>query len=286
MKKIITFMLLGSLSTALLAYSDMDMDGVDDSVDKCPNTPLTDLVDINGCTKKVIKVSKTTAATAHFDIVVGANYAGSNFVTTPATDTYSTSLQLDYYYKDFSLQASTSYYTTDSDGYNENGMNDSFVGGAYNFHPLKALTLRVGMGALLPTYDTSLNNNNTDYVGSLNASYMFGKANIFGGYVFTKVNDDDVVLSLHGGAQTQNILYKDTNAYSAGLGYYLTNKLYVSGAYNQTESIYKSVEDAKTVSGYAYYSIDKNWFMNLSYAYGLSDSASDHAASIKLGYYF
>jgi len=284
MKKIITFMLLGSFSTALLAYSDMDMDGVADSVDKCPNTPLTDLVDINGCPIKTVKVSQKTKS--HFDIVVGANYAGSNFVSTPSSDTYSSSLQLDYYYKDFSLQASTSYYKTDSDGYSESGMNDSFVGAAYNFHPLKALTLRVGAGALLPTYSTSLNNNNTDYVGSLNASYLFGKINIFAGYVFTQVNDDDVVVTTNNGANSYNVVYNNTNAYSVGLGYYLTNKLYVSGAYNQTESIYKGVEDAKTVSAYAYYSIDKNWFMNFSYAYGLSDSASDNAASVKLGYYF
>jgi hypothetical protein len=284
MKKIITFMLLGSFSTALLAYSDMDMDGVADSVDKCPNTPLTDLVDVNGCPIKTVKVSQKT--NSHFDIVVGANYAGSNFVSTPASDTYSSSLQLDYYYKDFSLQASTSYYKTDSDGYSESGMNDSFVGAAYNFHPVKALTLRVGAGALLPTYDTSLNNNNTDYVGSLNASYLLGKINVFAGYVFTQVNDDDVVVTTNNGANSYNVVYNNTNAYSAGLGYYLTNKLYMSGAYNQTESIYKGVEDAKTVSAYAYYSIDKNWFMNFSYAYGLSDSASDNAASVKLGYYF
>jgi len=284
MKKIITFMLLGAFSTALLAYSDMDMDGVADSIDKCPNTPLTDLVDINGCTKKTLKVSQKT--NSHFDIIIGANYVGSNFVSAPATDTYSSSLQLDYYYKDFSLQASTSYYDTVSDDYSENGMNDSFIGAAYNFHPAKALTLRVGAGALLPTYDTSLNNNNTDYVGSLNASYILGKANVFAGYVFTKVNDDDVVVSINNGAESYSVLYKDTNAYSVGLGYYLTNKLYISGAYNQTESIYKSVKDAKTVSAYAYYSIDHNWFMNFSYAYGLSDSASDNAASVRLGYYF
>ena len=277
-------MLLGSFSTALLAYSDMDMDGVADSVDKCPNTPLTDLVDINGCPIKTVKVSQKTKS--HFDIVVGANYAGSNFVSTPSSDTYSSSLQLDYYYKDFSLQASTSYYKTDSDGYSESGMNDSFVGAAYNFHPLKALTLRVGAGALLPTYSTSLNNNNTDYVGSLNASYLLEKINVFAGYVFTQVNDDDVVVTTNNGTDSYNVVYNNTNAYSVGLGYYLTNKLYVSGAYNQTESIYKGVEDAKTVSAYAYYSIDKNWFMNFSYAYGLSDSASDNAASVKLGYYF
>jgi len=283
MKKIITFMLFASLSTVLFAYSDADMDGVDDSIDKCPNTALTDLVDINGCTKTVLTPKKNNH---HFDIIVGANYTGSNFTSTPTTETYSSSLQVDYYYKNFSLQASTSYYVTDSDGYSENGLNDSFVGAAYNFHPMDALTFRVGVGVLLPTYDTSLNNNNTDYAASLNLSYMLGKLNIFGGYIYTQINDDDVVLTLNGGSSTQNIVYQDTSAYSIGLGYYLTNKFYVSGAYNQTESIFKNVEDAKTASLYAYYSIDAHWFMNFSYANGLSDSASDHAGSIKLGYYF
>jgi len=283
MKKILLIAMATLLSSSLMAYSDSDMDGVDDTHDKCPNTPLMDLVDINGCT-----VQKLTPPVNnhHFDIIVGANYTGSNYVSTPATDTYSTSIQVDYYYKDFSLQASTSYYTTDaSDGYSESGMNDSFVGAAYNFHPSKELTLRVGIGALLPTYDTSLNNNNTDYLVSLNASYTLGKANVFAGYIYTQINDDDVVVTLSDGTP-YDIYYQNTNAYSMGLGYYLSNKLYVSGAYNQTQSIYQGTDDAKTLSAYAYYGIDAHWFMNFSYAYGLNDVASDHAASIKLGYYF
>ena len=266
-----------------MAYTDSDMDGVDDVHDKCPNTPLTDLVDINGCTlqKLTPKVNEH-----HFDILIGAGYTGSNYVSTPSTDTYSSSFQVDYYYKDFSLQASTSYYTTDaSDGYSESGMNDSFVGAAYNFHPLDAMTLRLGVGALLPTYDTTLNNNNTDYVASVNVSYSLEKINLFAGYIYTQINDDDVSVTLSDGS-VYNYIYNDTNAYSVGAGYYLSTKLYVSGAYNQTESIYAGIDDAKTASIYAYYGIDAHWFMNFSYAYGLNDVASDHAASIKLGYYF
>ena len=283
MKKIITTILLASLSTALFAYSDMDMDGVDDVHDKCPNTPLTDLVDINGCTKKILQPKKSNH---HFDVIIGANYTGSNFVNTPSADTYSSSLQVDYYYKNFSLQASTSYYKTDdSDGYSEQGMNDSFIGAAYNLHPLQSLTVRLGAGALLPTYKTSLNNNNTDYIGSLNISYLLNNWNLFGGYSYTQINDDDTLIVFQDGT-TQAVEYKNTSAYSAGLGYYLTNQFYLSGAYNQTQSIYKNVEDAKTVSAYAYYGINAHWFMNFSYAYGLSDSASDNSASVKLGYYF
>jgi len=283
MKKILLLAMSGLLASSLMAYSDSDMDGVDDAHDKCPNTPLMDLVDINGCTIQKLTPPKNDH---HYDIIVGANYTGSNYVSTPSTATYSTSFQFDYYYKDFSLQASTSFYTTDAnDGYSDSGMNDSFIGAAYNFHPSKELTLRLGVGVLLPTYDTSLNNNNSDYLASLNVSYTMGKANIFAGYIYTQINDDDVLITLRDGTQ-YSVYYQNTNAYSLGLGYYLSNKLYVSGAYNQTQSIYQGTDDAKTLSGYAYYGIDAHWFMNFSYAYGLNDVASDHAASIKLGYYF
>jgi predicted porin len=282
MKKVLMLLLLGVASSSLMAYSDLDMDGVADSVDQCPNTPLTDLVDIKGCSIKKLQVKQSAS---HYDVIVGANYSGSNYVSTPSTSTYSGSLQVDYYYKDFSLQASTSYYETDSDDYSDNGLNDSFVGMAYNLHPLKALTVRLGVGAILPTYDTSLNNNNTDYTASANVSYALGKVNVFAGYIYTRINDDDVTVTLSDGSQ-YSYIYNDTNAYSIGAGYYITNKFYLSGAYNSTESIYEGVENADTVSAYAYYSIDAHWFMNGSYAYGLSDSASDNALSIKLGYYF
>jgi len=284
MNKFLAFTLSALLSSALMAYSDSDMDGVEDSLDKCPNTPFTDLVNSNGCS---IKKLSPKINYHHFDIIVGANYTGSNLVNSPAIDNYSASLQADYYYKDFSLQATTSYYTVDSsDGHNTHGMNDSYVGAAYTLHPIKDLSLRFGAGVLLPTYDNSLNNNKTDYSASVNVSYMLDKVNLFGTYIYTNINDDDVTVYLSDGS-SYNILYNDTNAYSLGLGYYFTNSFYLSGAYNQTQSIYKNITtDAKTLSTYIYYGIDKHWFVNLAYAYGISDTASDHAASVKLGYFF
>ncbi|SFV66534.1 hypothetical protein MNB_SM-6-1036 [hydrothermal vent metagenome] len=283
MKKYLLLITAMLLSTTLFAYSDADMDGVADSVDKCPNTPLTDLVDINGCTKKTIQIQNETKA--YYDLIVGVGYAGSNYASLNQTDTYSSSLQADYFYGNFSLQATTSYYKTDGNNYTENGLNDSFIGVAYNIKPTNSFIIRVGAGAILPTYDTTLNNNKTDYTASVNLSYTTGKVNLFGGYIYTIINDTDTV--------DNNVSYKyhDTNAYSAGLGYYFTNSLYISGAYNQSNSIYKSinntgVEDIKTASLYGYYTIDASHFLTFSYIYGLSDSASDNAVSIKLGFYF
>ncbi|WP_457744912.1 DUF3187 domain-containing protein [Sulfurimonas sp.] len=279
MNKLLLLLLSSFLATSLFAYSDSDMDGVSDALDKCPNTPLTDLVNISGCPIKSLSVSKKSMS--HADIIVGANYSGSNFSSLNPSDTYGASLQVDYYYGNFSLQASTSVYQTNSSGYNENGLNDSFVGAAYNIKPTKSFTLRLGAGAILPTYNSSLNNNKTDYTASLSLNYLLlQKVNIFGGYSYTMINDTDVVDA------NNNYRYQDTNAYSAGVGYYFTSKFYMSGAYNLSNSIYVNVADIKTASTYGYYSINKNLFLTFSYAYGLSDTASQNAFSIKIGRYF
>jgi len=274
MKKSLLFMILGLLSTTLFAFSDADMDGVADSVDKCPNTPFMDLVDVNGCSIKSLKTQQ------HYDIIVGESYSDSDYVSLTKTDTFATTLQVDYYYKNFSLQASSGYFTTNGDGYSDSGMQDSYLGGAYNFKPLNALTLRIGAVAILPTYDSSLNNNKTDYSGSLNISYSLGKVNLFGGYAYTMVNDTDY---LDG---NNSIYYQNTNAYNVGVGVYATNKLYISLAYNNSNSIYKGIEDTQTASIYGYYSLTQHWFATLNYAYGISDTASKNYAAIRVGYYF
>ncbi|WP_304545722.1 DUF3187 domain-containing protein [Sulfurimonas microaerophilic] len=273
MKKIFSLSLLLFLTSGLYAL-DSDMDGVSDAKDKCPNTPFTDLVDINGCSKSSV------IPDYHYDVIVGLSYTNSDYTTINKTDTLATTFQADYYYKNFSFQASTSLFTTQADGYSESGLNDSFIGAAYQIVPTSPLTIRFSAGVILPTYDTSLNNNNTDYMAGINFSYKIDKYNLFGGYTYTMINDDDY------SDATLNVTYQDTNGYSAGVGYNVTSKLYLSGAYNISDSIYVGAEDIKTASLYGYYSIDKNWFSTFSYAYGISDSASQSYLAVKLGYFF
>ena len=283
MKNILKICLISSLVlSSLMAYTDSDLDGVEDTQDQCPNTPFTDLVDAKGCS---IKKLTPKVNYHHFDVMIGAEYITSNYVSAPVTDTYDTTFQADYYYKNFSLQLSTSYYTTDSDDYSANGMNDTYVGMSYSLHPLKNLNIQLGLGALLPTYKADLNNNNTDYSVATYISYTIKKLNLFGSYTYTMINDDDTTITYSDG-YSYTYQYKNTNAYSLGLGIYATNNLYLSTSYNDTESIYKNVDSARTASIYGSYYINKNWFTTLYYAYGLSDTASDHDISLKVGYYF
>jgi hypothetical protein len=274
MSKIWNHLFLVSLilvSTSSLAYEDFDMDGVDDMVDKCPNTSFSDLVDIRGC------AIKSLDSPLHYDVIVGMSYADADYQTLTKADTFATSIQADYYYRDFSFQASTSYFTTNSNDYSDRGFYDSFLGATYKWNLTDALFTSIGVGVILPTYSDSLNNNNTDYRISANVSYSMKNINIFGAYTYTLINDDDII-----GMAT----YQNTRALGGGVGYYVDNSLYVSASYNVSNSVYSEVGDIKTASIYANYTIDEHWFGMLSYARGLSDSASKNYLSLRLGYYF
>ena len=277
MKTILFFFALLIAST-LFAYDDSDLDGVDDAVDKCPNTPFTELVDINGCTTKIL------VSQHHYDVIVGASYSDSDYQTLNKTDTLSTTLQADYYYKNFSLGIATSYFQTEGSGYKDRGFNDSYLNVSYQDTPFASLVVRGATGVILPTYSTDLNNNNTDYFGSLNMSYSFEKFNLFCGATYTMVMDDNVIV--YDTNSSVDVQYQNTLALSIGTGYYVTEQLYASVAYNRSDSIYKSIEEIKTLSIFTNYAVSEHLFSTLSYAKGLSDSASKNYLSVRIGYYF
>ena len=269
-KKLILLFLLTVLS--LSAYSDYDMDGVDDKNDKCPNTLLSELVNRDGCAVKNLN------SYHHFDIIYGFDFYQTSYTTLENSDTLSQSLQLDYYYKNFSIQLSSSYYNSTTASFNDSGVNDSFAGVYYKINTNSNLKIRLGTGAIIPTYESELNNNNTDYTASVSLSYLYDDFNLFGAYSYTLVNDNDIT--------EEGVLYQDTNAYTLGLGFYPSDRLYLSAAYSSSNSIYQGVADIDTSSIYGLYNINKHWFATLNYAYGISESASDNFASLRLGYYF
>lgn len=271
MNKILRIGLVFLLPLALFAYEDYDMDGVDDAIDKCPNSLITDLVDINGCTTKEL------VSPHHYDIVLGLSYSQLDEVTA-VTDTITQNVQFDYYYKSFSFQVSTSYYYSKSGSFSTNGLNDTFIAAYYELKPLQDLSVRLGAGIALPTYETNLDNNNMDYVTSADISYALKTMNIFGGYSFTLMNDDDI--------DTLAIKYQNVNSFYGGLGFYPSSKLYVSASYSSSDSVYDGGQTIQSASVYSYYAIDENWFSSFNYGYGLSDSASDYSASVRVGYYF
>ena len=123
MKIFIIFLFLTSL---LFSYLDSDMDGVPDKNDKCGNTPLTELVDLSGCT-----IKKLIADDKHLDFVLGQSYVDDGTSTLNLS-----SFKIDYYYNDWSMQLASSYYDSSLNISNSSGQNDTYLTLYYLFNPL------------------------------------------------------------------------------------------------------------------------------------------------------
>ena len=256
----------------LQAYVDSDLDGVADSDDKCPNTPLSELVNKEGCS------IKTLYHEYHFDVVYGFNYADTAPLVAKHLNIPSFSLRADMYYKNYYLQTYTAYFVhSDANGDIQNGFYDTFVGGGYQKYFFESLFVSVGAGALFPTYHDSVIQNNTDYQTQASLSYMHKNFTLFGSYSYTLINDKDT---------TKVSTFQNTNAYSVGAGRYISKKTYLSLSYNFSNSVYTDVSDLSTASAYLSYTINPHKYFLLRYSYGLSKSANQNSFSLLVGHHF
>ena len=252
----------------LFAYDDKDLDGVDDSIDRCPETLMSELVNTEGCPIHSL-------LTEHqYDIVAGFDFSQMNYTNNEHVDTLTYTLQFDYFYKNISAQVIASTYSSD----NEKGMNDTLVAGYYQLFLNDQLSLKVGCGLLLPTYETGYNNEATDYFGTIGLTYMLHpEIALLSGYTYLFVKDKNVAKTL---------TYQNSEAYWAGINYFINNKLTLGTLYNISESIYRDADPIQMISAYCMYRFDSHWFGTANYAYGLNDSTSRHAIDFRLGYSF
>ena len=260
MKKIMIYLLF---SVMLLAYNDSDFDGVADEHDLCPNSEMTDIVDLTGCT--IEKLINKEDKLHNFDIIMGVNY-------TEDSQSLNESFQADYYYSDFSLQLQTS-------RYDKVGIGDTTASLYYTLKATPKLSFRLGASAILPTYNSFLDNNNIDYSASLFMSYQIKSLSLFGGVGYKFMGDDDI------NSTNYKITYQNSTNYYLGFGSYFIPKLYSSFIYTFSDKSYKEGEALKNLSLYNYYIINSHWFSNFGYNFGLTDNSSNQSF-INLGYYF
>jgi hypothetical protein len=252
-------------SLNLLAYSDRDMDGVEDRADLCPDTLLTQLVDLTGCTVKNL------VSPHHFDIVLGESYTWDDTVNIK-----SSSLQLDYYYKDFSLQLFSSYFDLEGDNYASSGQNNSYLNAFYKKDINDDFLIRFRAGVSFPTYRDA--QNRTDYRLSLYGRYQQEKIRIFGAIGCSLIGDKE--------SNGSRLVDGEILFYNFGLGYNFKDTFYGSLGYSYSESLFNSSRDIETLSLYGYYAFNVNWFSTLDYKYGLSQTAIRERVGLKLGYYW
>jgi len=251
--------LLFTVPLVLFAYVDSDMDGVEDKDDHCPNTLITDLVDLKGC-----RVTSLLSP-HHFTFLVGSSSVKDNDIRYGVS-----SLEFDYAYKEFSLQIAGSYYDIKGETLlSSEGFNDTHLNFFYRFHPFSNFSLSICTGLLFPTYDSQ--SNQIDYIGSLVGKYQYNTWSLSTGLGYKIVSD---------------INRSDTYFYSFSIGKDWGKNLYSSISYSVSESSYTDVGMFKRLSLYNYYSINKNWFGTLSFSEGLNEQSLDNKIGVKLGYYW
>ncbi|DAB28323.1 MAG: hypothetical protein A2513_09010 [Sulfurimonas sp. RIFOXYD12_FULL_33_39] len=266
----VIFLLL-FIVTFAFGYDDSDLDGVEDMLDKCPQTPFSELVDLSGCSVK--KIDKKIS----LDIITGIRYSQVNYSSQQRGDTVTFSFQSDIYIDSWNIELFTSKYYSKIGAKNKSGFDDTVITLFYKYPISEKLSLNSGVGVILPTYESGYDNEKTDYSIYGGFEYLLDiPAYLFGNLGYTSVKDSDTSL----------VKYQNISNYSIGIGYMINFKNSLSLSYNQNSSIYKDIEDIKTVrAGYSY-RVDLHWFFCADYDYGLNEQSSNHSLLLRIGYGF
>ena len=240
--------------TSIYAYTDYDVDGVEDSIDECPNTPFDILVDERGC-------EEGTKYVGEFTLFLGTLSAidrGSENIT---------NLQLfaNYRYHDWDISLSA---FNDVKNAIENVPNTYYITTGYRFKPSKSLQTKISLG----TKQSSAQN---DYYITSNIDYsMSEKQNLFLFYSYTIAQD------------SSTNAYDNFHTLSVGTGRILTDYWYAALSYDFSGASLEGSEDYQALTWSNTIVLNASYFLLATYSYGLSDAASDHTIGIQFGVKF
>ena len=287
---ILTFLLLTGMS---FAYEDHDIDGVEDSVDACPNTPFNVLVNEKGCPDKDEK-SATTPKTyrGDFSFKIGTDISQDE---TYDSDT-SLNLYANYAYHNWDIsisnsRSSTSNSYTDDNSYSDN---DIYITTGYLFD-LPSTQIKLSLGTKIADNEESTTNTSrprrgrsqtvtteeistsrdNDYFVAMNVNYLLNTKQdlfLYAGHTLSGDSDD--------------INYEDYSSFSIGTGYAINTSWYSALSYNFTDSIYPNGEAEQGATWFNSYSFSENLFSTASYNYALDEFSYDHTFSLALGINF
>jgi hypothetical protein len=227
------------------AFTDSDLDGVDDSVDECPDTPFDQLVGKNGC--PIDKEKGQIVLKIGGGLTKDSNY--KNILA---------SFSVGYSYKDWYFSILSNYYLYDSfvDG---NGFGDTYIYGSYSldFYPL---FITAGLTVGVPTGDKNLGTGTTNLTPSFTVDYIIQDFDIFlsYGFVFRGNNSDP------------------SYTVSIGNGYQF-DTFYLSGSFDFDS------ENGRYLSFYGIKDITDKYFFTINYSYGLNKNATKHFLSFYIG---
>ena len=252
------------VSALLFGYSDNDIDGVDDSIDLCPNTAFDQLVDKNGCPQNKLFPGKLI-------LQIGSDTSFNQIDETISN----LNIYANYMIKEWNFSLSNSnYYVTNLA--NDIAENSLYLTTGYTVVKDK-IRARFSLGTKfdLTNRDSNEQKRDNDYYASVNVEYYFAKKqNLFFYYSYTLSGDGDTVD------------YQNFQSLSAGYGYAMTDKWYTALSYNYAQNYYPDTDDYKAVSWFNSYRFSETTYAILNYAHTFDDISYSHIVTFSIGFYF
>lgn len=252
------------ITALLFGYSDSDIDGVDDSIDLCPNTAFDQLVDKHGCSQNKLFPGKII-------LQIGSDTSFNQIDETVSN----LNIYVNYMIQKWNLSFSNSnYYVTNLA--NDITENSLYLTSGYTFVKDKIRThFSVGTKFDLSNRESDEQKRDNDYYASVNFEYFFTeKQNLFFYYSYTLSGDSDTVN------------YNNFHSFSAGYGCAVTDKWYTSLSYNHAQNYYPDTDDYKAVSWFNSYRFTQTTYATLNYAHTFDDISYSHIVTFNIGIYF
>ncbi len=250
-------------SVILFGYPDSDLDGVDDNIDLCPNTPFDELVDKKGCASDKLFPGKLT-------LQIGNDISFNQVDDTTNNITIYANYMLEKW--NFSI-ANSSYYINNLSNDNDITGNNLYLTTGYTFLQENMRTLvSVGTKFDISDWEKRKQERNNDYYASLNVEYLFQQKHNLSFYYSYTISGDSHVIN-----------YENFHSLSAGYGYSVTDKWYTSLSYNFTQNSYPNTNDYQAISWYNTYRVNKYFYTSLNYAHALDDISYSHIVTFSIG---
>ncbi|GAB6065761.1 hypothetical protein JCM9492_08530 [Aquifex pyrophilus] len=239
----------------VFGFTDSDLDGVEDSLDKCPNTPFFVLVDRYGCPVKELRPRRRVK----FFFRTGFSHAKDKDYESNSVY-YSLSASI----KPFYFSLSSRYYTYVN---GKSGMGNIYLSATYRKY-FKNLGLYPGLRLKIPTSE------------KFGDKYLAIAPSLYAVYILRR---SDISLYIERTFRSNSSL-RDTWSFSAGAGYEL-RKLYLNISLDLTESSVRS-RYYPYLTLFSLLDLTDKLFLTLTFSKGLSEEAVDRSLSLKLGIRF
>ncbi len=263
MKSVVLFLLTLTLAFAV----DSDLDGVDDSIDLCPNSSFDTIVNRYGCKKKI-----------GINLSLGGSFSVGTYGTTQDYVTRTTDMYISYKKANWRFSSALSYVSsgtlnssiTDINNTNS-GLADTYVYGGYvlKFGNHKSKSFMLQALVKFPTADAGFGSGEMDYGVNMNYASIHGRFSYY-------IQAGYLVLT-----DTATTNYSNVLSSALGCGVSL-GKFYTSLSYNYATPYIKGDNESQSIGLSTSYSLSRSWYISLSYSKGLSAAVADDRASATL----